>query len=92
MTRRFAREVLGVDLDAERERFVFCGDSPNDAPMFGFFPHAAAFANVLAFRGRLAAEPAYVAQGQGGAGFVEIADRILDARRAATAPKNRAHG
>ena len=26
------------DLDAERERYVFVGDSPNDAPMFAYFP------------------------------------------------------
>ena len=92
MTRRFARDILGVDLDAEGARFVFCGDSPNDAPMFGFFPHSCGVANVLAFRGRLPAEPAFVARGHGGAGFVEIAERILDARRAAAVPKARAHG
>ena len=53
MTRRFVAEALGLDLDAERERFVFCGDSPNDAPMFGFFPNACGVANVRDFAGRL---------------------------------------
>ncbi|EAU39691.1 putative hydrolase protein [Fulvimarina pelagi HTCC2506] len=82
MTRRFAREVLGVDLDAQRERIVFCGDSPNDAPMFGFFPHACGVANVTAFAGEMEAEPAYVASSKGAEGFVEIADAILSARTA----------
>lgn len=83
MSRRFAADVLGVDLDAEKDRVVFVGDSPNDAPMFGFFPHACGVSNVLAFRGRLEAEPAYVTVGGGGAGFVEVADRLIDARRRA---------
>lgn len=91
MTRRFAAEVLGLDIDAEREHIVFAGDSPNDAPMFGFFPNACGVANVLQFRGRIEAEPAYVTLRKGGEGFVEIANRILDARqRKADAPANRA--
>jgi hypothetical protein len=49
--------------------------------MFGFFPNACGVANVLQFRGRIDAEPAYVTQSKGGQGFVEIADRILNARR-----------
>ncbi len=57
MTRRFADDILGVDIDAERDRIVFVGDSPNDAPMFGFFPNACGVANVLAFQGRIDAEP-----------------------------------
>ncbi len=50
MTRRFAREILGLDIDAEREgRAIFVGDSPNDAPMFGFFPLACGVSGVRAF-------------------------------------------
>src|SRR5262249_32473414 len=33
MTRILLRECFAIDLDAEREAFVFAGDSPNDAPM-----------------------------------------------------------
>ena len=80
MSRRFAAEVVGVDLDAHKERVVFVGDSPNDAPMFGFFPHACGVSNVLAFAGHMDAEPAYVTFGGGGRGFVEVAERILAAR------------
>ena len=85
-SRRFAADILGLDLDLEKDRFVFVGDSPNDAPMFGFFPHACGVANVYDFRGRMEAEPAYVATGHGGHGFVEIVERILSARRAAGIP------
>lgn len=82
-SRLFAAEILGIDLDRDKARIVFVGDSPNDAPMFGFFPHACGVANVLAFAGRMDAEPAYVTAGPGGHGFVEVAERILSARRTA---------
>lgn len=80
MSRRFAAEVLGLDLEEERNRIVFCGDSPNDAPMFGFFPNSCGVANVRDFAGEMEAEPTFVAGARGGAGFVEIAEAILDAR------------
>ena len=32
-SRRMMRELFGVDIEARRDRFVFSGDSPNDAPM-----------------------------------------------------------
>ena len=80
MTRIFLRERLGLDLDTARDRIVFCGDSPNDAPMFGFFPNACGVANVRDFEGAIAATPAFIASKRGGDGFVEIAERILSAR------------
>jgi HAD superfamily hydrolase (TIGR01484 family) len=80
MARRFAAEVAGIDIDKERSQIMFVGDSPNDAPMFGFFPHSCGVSNILAFRGELEAEPAYVTRGGGGAGFVEVAERLLAAR------------
>ncbi len=81
-TRLFAAEGLGLDLDAERDRIVFVGDSPNDAPMFGHFPNACGVANVLDFEGEIEALPAYVAPSRGGRGFVEVAERLLAARGA----------
>ena len=80
MTRRLFAEAFSIDLDAEREAFVFVGDSPNDAPMFQFFPNAVGVANVLDFRDRISTLPAYVTQARAGAGFAELADGILAAR------------
>jgi len=37
---------------------------------------------VLHFQGRMEADPKWVAQLEGGYGFVEIAERVLAARRA----------
>jgi HAD superfamily hydrolase (TIGR01484 family) len=81
MTRALMSECHGIELAIERERYVFIGDSPNDAPMFDFFPHAIGVANVGDFRGRMPHEPRYVASGRGGEGFREAADCILAAQR-----------
>lgn len=77
MTRTLMRECFELDLDARKGEFVFVGDSPNDAPMFGYFPHAIGVANIQAFAGQLAARPAYVTQASSGAGFCELADLLL---------------
>ena len=80
MTRRFVAEVLKMDMDRDEGRFIFCGDSPNDAPMFQHFSNACGVANVRDFAGRMEAEPAWVAEARGGQGFVEIARFVLAAQ------------
>jgi HAD superfamily hydrolase (TIGR01484 family) len=77
MTRILLREAFDVDLDADASRFVFVGDSPNDAPMFAFFPRSVGVANVRDFLDRIATPPAFVAAQRAGAGFVEVADHLL---------------
>jgi HAD superfamily hydrolase (TIGR01484 family) len=80
MTRLLFRERFAVDLEAEKESFVFVGDSPNDAPMFAFFPFAVGVANIARFIDRLSATPAFVTRHAGGAGFAEVATALLEAR------------
>lgn len=82
MARRFASEVLGLDLDAHKSEIVFVGDSPNDAPMFGFFPHAVGVANVARFRGRIESLPTWITPSEGGEGFMQAARHLLAARAA----------
>ena len=82
MTRILFREVFKADLDAVRKTVVFAGDSPNDAPMFDYFPHAVGVANVADFAGRLDAEPTWITGSPGGRGFTELAEAILEARGA----------
>jgi HAD superfamily hydrolase (TIGR01484 family) len=81
--RRLLRECFDIDLDRERERFVFVGDSPNDEPMFEFFPYAAAVANVSRFMPELRSRPSHVTRRAEGAGFTELVREILPAIRAA---------
>ncbi|MFP4515429.1 MAG: HAD family hydrolase [Desulfovibrionales bacterium] len=80
MTRCFFSEALGIDLDSVTERIVFAGDSPNDAPMFAYFPNSVGVANVLDFTDRLDAHPAWVCSLRGGQGFAELAEALLAAR------------
>lgn len=80
MTRIFAADILGLDIDAENERVIFVGDSPNDGPMFGFFVNSCGVANVHQFDPSRFSAPAYVTEAKGGSGFVQIAERILCAR------------
>jgi len=77
MTRTLLSEIFAIDLDAERERFVFAGDSPNDAPMFAYFPQAVGVANVREFADRIETLPAWVTLHEAGAGFAELADFLL---------------
>jgi hypothetical protein len=77
MTRRLFREVYDIELDREREIATFIGDSPNDEPMFAFFPHSVAVANIRPFLPRLKALPAYVTDAAAGDGFVEFAAMLL---------------
>jgi HAD superfamily hydrolase (TIGR01484 family) len=80
MTRIMLAECFGIDLDAEKSRLVFIGDSPNDAPMFAAFPHAVGVANIRDFADRIETPPAYVTPGRAGAGFAELADALLTVR------------
>jgi HAD superfamily hydrolase (TIGR01484 family) len=77
MTRALLARVFAADPEAARPAVVFCGDSPNDSPMFAHFPNAVGVANVLDFAGELEAEPAFVTPSRGGAGFVELAEHLL---------------
>jgi hypothetical protein len=80
MSRRLLEARFGVGPEAAREQVLFVGDSPNDAPMFAHFVHAVGVANVRDFVGRLVAEPAWVTEARGGAGFAELAAALLEAR------------
>jgi HAD superfamily hydrolase (TIGR01484 family) len=77
MTRRLFAERFAFDLAAENRAVVYAGDSPNDAPMFGFFDNSVGVANVRRFAGRLAAEPKFVTRAPAGAGFAELVGHLL---------------
>ena len=77
MTQTLLREAFDVDIETARAHFVFVGDSPNDAPMFGFFSNTVGVANVLDFGERVRPLPAYVTLARCGAGFAETAACLL---------------
>jgi HAD superfamily hydrolase (TIGR01484 family) len=80
MTRKMLAEEFGIDLGATRERFVFVGDSPNDASMFQYFPYSVGVANVREFGDCVGNPPKYVTARESGAGFAELADFLLHCR------------
>ena len=63
-----------------KERFIFVGDSPNDAPMFEYFPYSVGVANVREFGDHGSSAPKYVTDHASGAGFAEIAGTCCSAR------------
>jgi hydroxymethylpyrimidine pyrophosphatase-like HAD family hydrolase len=83
MTQLMMRERYQIELAQERERCLFVGDSPNDAPMFAYLPHTVGVANVRACAARMSALPAYVTPSRGGAGFAELAQALVMARAVA---------
>jgi HAD superfamily hydrolase (TIGR01484 family) len=77
MTQMLFDEVFNDDLQAVKDDIIFIGDSPNDVPMFQFFPHSVGVANILEFKGMIAHEPAWITQKAGGFGFAEMVDQLL---------------
>lgn len=77
MTRLFFREVFGMKDRELRDQVLFCGDSPNDQPMFDFFPLSVGVANIQEMIEHISSPPAYVTSAPGGAGFVELARVLL---------------
>lgn len=78
MTQALLRESFDCDLQSFRAEFVFAGDSPNDAPMFDFFPNAVGVANLRRFQDRLTAKPRWLTAREGGFGFAELSKFLLD--------------
>jgi HAD superfamily hydrolase (TIGR01484 family) len=81
--RLLLREVHGEDEESIRNRYLFIGDSPNDAPMFAYFPLSVGVANVRGFAGRMAHWPRYITDRPSGEGFVELSECLAEARKSA---------
>lgn len=80
MSRLCVAELLGGDLDAQRDEWLFIGDSANDASMFAHFPLSVGVANVREILPQLPVPPAYITAAAGGEGFAEMAQRLVEAR------------
>lgn len=77
MAKRMLTELFGTDIERDAETCLYVGDSVNDAPMFGFFPHSVGVSSVRNYADRMPALPRWITECAGGAGFVEVADRLL---------------
>lgn len=75
------RTLFGRALAPEAGRWIYVGDSTNDQAMFGRFALSVGVANLMRFAAELHTWPAYLTSGERGAGFAEVAERLLQGRR-----------
>lgn len=74
----FLRRRFGVDSTRALATYAYVGDSENDAPCFAAFHTSVGVANLS---GAATLGPRYLCQGARGAGFAELAERLIAARR-----------
>jgi len=77
MTLRFLQKEFSLSAEQAKMQCAFCGDSPNDEPMFAYFPNSFGVANIKKFTSQIQNLPHYVADLEGGAGFKQITEQIL---------------
>ena len=77
---RALADTRGVRLENELDRWVFVGDSGNDAAAFDFFPLSVGVANIEEHLGRIPNPPRFVTDADRGRGFAELADHLLQSR------------
>jgi len=77
MTAMMFEEVYGHRLGKVKDQIIFSGDSPNDVPMFAYFPNSVGVANVNQFEGKMDHYPAWVTKNEGGYGFAEMVKMLL---------------
>lgn len=77
MTLTMLQKEFSLSAEEAKKVCAFSGDSPNDEPMFGYFPHSYAVANIQNFIGEIKQKPAHIMKSCGGLGFTEIAKIIL---------------
>lgn len=79
-TLAFLKNEFQISPEDAKKSCVFVGDSPNDEPMWQYFPHGMAVANISNFVADLRFKPAFVATSRGGTGFAEIVEQIISQR------------
>ncbi|MGA8172038.1 MAG: HAD-IIB family hydrolase [Methylocystis sp.] len=80
MARRVLAKFYGLDIDFDRDAVMYCGDSTNDAPMFGHFRHTIGVSTVRRYLTEIPVPPRWITRGPGGDGFVEAANAVIDSR------------
>ena len=78
MSLQFLKTEFGLTPEQAKEVCGFSGDSPNDEPMFAYFPHSFAVANLNHFIDMIKHKPSFIASQRGGLGFEQIAQAILN--------------
>lgn len=77
----FLKEEFGISKKQALKVCGYVGDSPNDEPLWQFFPHSFGVANVKKFIPDLKSPPCYITRKEGGHGFKELAQVIIRNKR-----------
>ncbi len=77
MTRVFFKDIFHLDMETIKNSIIFSGDSPNDEPMFEFFPNSVGVANIRVFKDKLSHPPVWITGRDGGYGFSEMVDYLM---------------
>ncbi|MFV0299016.1 MAG: HAD family hydrolase [Hyphomicrobiaceae bacterium] len=80
MSLALLQREFGVDAETARTCVVYAGDSPNDEPMFEYFPLSVGVANIRKFTSRMRTMPRWITDREGGHGFEELAKAVIAAR------------
>jgi len=68
---------FGISAEQAKKKCAFIGDSPNDEPMWEYFPNSLSVANINEFLEDLKSKPNFVATHVGGKGFAQVAKKII---------------
>lgn len=78
---RMLSELFDMEKENACAQVAYCGDSPNDEPMFGYFENGFGVANIEPFLPMMKAGPRYLTPRAGGEGFAQFAAAVIEARR-----------
>lgn len=81
MLKKFLKTEFKLSDAAIKSDCLFSGDSPNDEPMFEYFPYSVGVANIKNFIDDLRSPPKFITPSKGGDGFVELANHLLSLKK-----------
>lgn len=81
MALRLLEECFSMRAAYAKNAVAYVGDSPNDAPMFGYFPWSIGVANIKPLVELMEHLPAFVTEAEGGQGFAEFSALLLKAKK-----------
>lgn len=71
------RSKVLPELPNDKKAWAFIGDSPNDEPLFEYFPISVGVANLSRFLKKMQCPPVWMATSKSGDGFEEFAKTLL---------------
>lgn len=74
---QFLQNIFSISAQEAKNVCIYAGDSPNDEPMFNYFPLSFGVANITDFENQMTSLPQFIANHKNGAGFCEIVDYVI---------------